>query len=153
MMPKHFFHGALCVDHETAIPANPEKQNYSVCPRHWYVDALFKCKGCGDEFTWTAVEQKVWFDDYFFWIDSKPQHCKKCRTERRRLSELWKEYGTMVTAARNGGTSDQKRRIVLIVDELAQELGQLPEKMMQTKELFECQIKAKAEPPASADAR
>ena len=70
-MPTHFFFGASAVHHHTAIRANIEKQNYSVCPRHWYIDADFKCERCGREFTWSVGEQKVWFEDYFSWVDSR----------------------------------------------------------------------------------
>ena len=38
-MPAHLFWGALYFDHETAIRANPEKQNFTICPRFWYLDA------------------------------------------------------------------------------------------------------------------
>jgi hypothetical protein len=152
-MPKHLFWGALNVNHETAIRGTPEKQNYSVCPRHWYVDADFKCDRCTREYTWTAAEQKVWFEDYFFWVDSQPRHCKSCRIELRQLSRLRQEYDATVAAARNRGSSDQKRRITEIINELGRELGQLPDKMTETKELFERQITKRAEqapPPYSS---
>lgn len=140
LMPEHLFSGALRIDHETAIRANPEKQNCGYCPRYWYVDAHFKCEKCGCEFVWTASEQKAWFEDYFFWVDAQPRQCRKCGAERRRLAELRKEYDATVAGARSGGTSDQKRRIIEIVDELTGALGRLPDKMMETKELFERQI-------------
>jgi hypothetical protein len=138
-MPRHFFYGALAVHHETAARASVEKQNYSVCPRHWYMDADFKCERCGKEFTWTAKEQKVWFEDYFFWVDSRPRHCKECSGAIRRLLDKQKEYDATVAAARDHGTPDQKSRIIQIVCELQQVFGTLPEKMTKTKELFEHQ--------------
>ena len=136
-MPEHLFWGAIYLDHDTAIPGNPEKQNYSVCPRHWYIDADFKCEGCDKEFTWMAREQKAWFEDYFFWVDSQPRHCKECR----RLEALRKEYDSTVGAARDHGTPDQKQRIIEIVTELELAFQRLPEKMPETKSLFERQIK------------
>jgi hypothetical protein len=140
-MPQHFFFDALAVHHETAVRARIEKQNYSVCPRHWYVDADFRCERCGSEFTWTANEQKAWFEDYFFWVDSQPCHCRECRGELRRLVELRKEYDANVAAARRAGAVDQKSRIVEIVSSLEKALGKLPDKMTETKELFERQIR------------
>jgi hypothetical protein len=140
-MPQHLFFSALAVHQETAVRANVEKQNYSVCPRHWYMNADFKCERCGQEFTWTADEQKAWFEDYFFWVDSQPRHCRKCRGELRRLVELRKEYDSTVAAARVHGTLEQKSRIVDIVFELQQAFRKLPEKMTQTMELFQRQIK------------
>lgn len=151
-MPRHFFFRALAVHYETAVRANTEKQNHSICPRHWYMDADFRCERCGQEFTWKAQEQKMWFEDFFFWVDSQPHHCKKCRGELRRLIHLRKEYDATVAAARDHGTPEQKRRIVEIVSELQQALGTLPERIFQTKKLFERQIAKRAEPggPASA---
>ena len=139
-MPEHLFWGALYLDHDTAIRGNPEKQNFTVCPRFWYLDADFRCDGCGQEFTWTAGEQKAWFEDYFFWVDSQPRHCRKCRANRKRLAELRKEYDASVADARDHGTADQKRRIMAIVAELEAALGRLPEKMIETRDRFEHQL-------------
>jgi hypothetical protein len=151
-MPRHFFFDASAVHHETAVRASVEKQNYGVCPRHWYIDADFKCERCEQEFTWTAKEQKAWFEDYFFWVDSEPRHCRKCRGELRRLVDLRKEYDATVATARDHGTADQKRRIVEIVSELQQVFGKLPDKMTETKELFQRQTGNRAEPSGAANA-
>lgn len=150
-MPRYFFFGALAVHHATAVRADVEKQNYSVCPRHWYMDAEFKCKRCGEGFTWTAGEQKAWFEDYFFWVDSQPRHCANCRGELRHLSDLRNEYDATVAAARDRGTLGQKNRIIEIVSELQQAFGQLPAKMTETMELFQRQI-ARAEPGGAGNA-
>jgi hypothetical protein len=150
-MPMHFFWSALSVDHRTAVRANTKKQNYSVCPRHWYINANFKCERCGQEYTWTAGEQKAWFEDFFFWVDSQPRRCSNCRAEQRHLLKLQKEYDATVASARNHGTPDQKRRIIEIVSELQQSLGRLPEKMVETKDLFERQSRNQAEPNGPAN--
>ncbi len=152
-MPEHFFFGALAVHHQTAVRANVEKQNYSVCPRHWYVDADFNCQRCGRDFTWTAEEQKAWFEDYSFWVDSQPRHCITCRGDIRRLVDLRKEYDATVAAARDRGTLDQKSRIVAIVSELQQAFGKLPEKMTETMGLFQRQVARMAEPGATPNSR
>jgi len=144
-MPKHFLWNAISVDYKSAMRASIDKQNYSVCPRHWYIDAVFKCVGCGESFTWRAAEQKAWFEDYCFWVDSLPRHCRDCRAEHRHLLALRREYDQSVTAARDHGTPSQKRRIVEIVSELEMACGRLPEKMMETKALFERQIKREAD--------
>lgn len=151
-MPLHFFFGALAVRYETAFRADPEKQNYSVCPRHWYVDAEFKCERCGQEFTWTAQEQEAWFEDYFFWVDSRPRQCGECRGELRHVSELRKKYDATVTAAREHGTIAQKRRVVEIIAELEQALELMSGRMIETKNLFQRQIANRAEPRAGGNA-
>ena len=139
-MPGYFFSCALAIHYETAIRANTHKQNYCVQGRMWYMDADFKCERCGEEFTWTAEEQKAWFEDYFFWVDSQPRHCKTCRGELRRLLRLRKEYDAKVAAARDHGTPELKSRIVEIVSELQQACGSLPEQMTNTMELFQRQL-------------
>ena len=139
-MPEHLFWGAVFLDHDTAIRGNPAKQNYSVCPRNWYIDADFKCEDCGQEFTWTAGEQKAWFEDYFFWVDSQPRHCKNCMASRKDLQALRKEYDSSVASAHDHGTSEQKQRIIEIVSGLEAAFGRLPEKMIETKTLFQRQI-------------
>ena len=144
-MPAHFFHNALRLHHHTAVRGNPNKQNYSVCPRCWYVDADFRCANCDLDFTWTAGEQKTWFEDHGFWVDSQPRHCLDCRKKSRRMSELRKEYDATVAAARNHGSSGQKRRIIEIVEELEEALDGLPEKMIRTKELFASQTASNGE--------
>lgn len=142
-MPEHFFYGALYIDHKTATRGNPEKQNFSVCPRHWYVDADFKCGKCRREFTWTAGEQKSWFETYYFWVDSKPRHCKTCSAQLRDLEELRKEYDANVGSARMRGSSDEKRRIVEIVGKLEEAFGVVPQRMLETRDLFARQIAGK----------
>jgi hypothetical protein len=141
LMPKHLFWGAVHIDYASAVRGNPEKQNYSVCPRYWYIDADFVCKSCRKDFTWTAAEQKAWFEEYYFWIDSSPLHCKTCSAERRRLATLRTEYDSLVAVAYPKDAIDRKSRVIEIVRELEAAFGRLPEKMTATKELFERQIK------------
>lgn len=140
LMPTRFFWGAIHLDHTSAIPADISKQNFSVCPRHWYLDADFVCPTCRQEFTWSAGEQKAWFEEYHFWIDVYPLHCKKCRAATRHLQRLRKEYDSTVAAAKTGGRLDQKRRIVDILKELKNTLGSIPQGMDETLALFERQI-------------
>jgi hypothetical protein len=140
LMPKHLFSGAVHMDYASAVRGNPEKQNYSVCPRYWYIDADFICKGCRKNFTWTAGEQKAWFEDYFFWIDSSPRHCMTCSADQRHLASLRTEYDSIVAEARPKDAIGRKLRVIEIVRELEVAFDRLPEKMIETKKLFERQI-------------
>lgn len=144
-MPQHFFWDALSVDYDTAVRANTEKQNYSVCPRYWYIDTHFTCDRCRQEFIWSIDEQKTWFEDYYFWVDAHPRQCRDCRVERRHLSKMRKEYDAIVADARKQGSPGQKQRIVEIVSELEHAFGHLPEKMIETKKLFERQMSDQAD--------
>lgn len=139
-MPAHLFGDAIRLDYSSAIRGEPQKQNYSVCPRHWYVDADFECARCHREFSWTAREQQAWFEEYSFWIDSCPRLCPSCMSNRKRLQALRKEYDSTVAGAQAKDAIEQKRRIVEIVRELESALTSLPEKMLETMHLFERQI-------------
>ena len=46
--------------------ADTSRQDCSVCPRHWYIDARFRCVECGADFLWSAQEQQIWFETYRF---------------------------------------------------------------------------------------
>jgi hypothetical protein len=138
-MPCHLFGDAVSIDHSTAVPADITKQNFSVCPRHWYVDAEYECRRCKKQFTWSAAEQRVWFEDYFFWIDAYPGNCLACRKSLKHLVKLRREYDSIIAHARHG-TVEQKRRVIDIIDELAHGIVELPAKMIETRRVFERQL-------------
>jgi Probable zinc-ribbon domain len=71
-MPAHFFYRSLRIDYGSAVAADIERQNCSICPRYWYVDTIFPCDRCGSEFVFTVAEQRLWYEEYGFWIDSFP---------------------------------------------------------------------------------
>lgn len=81
-MPPHFFYGSVRLKYDTAVRAEPDKQNCSICPRYWYLDAVFRCDRCGSEFEFTAAEQRLWYEEYGFWVDSRPKHCLACARSR-----------------------------------------------------------------------
>ncbi len=134
-MPSYLYFGALGVDYDTAMRGDASKQNFTVSPRYWYVDAKFRCEDCGKEFMWTAREQKVWFEVYRFYIDSEPKQCRGCRSRRRRIEALRKEYDAIVGAAREGSSNDQIR-VVGIVDHIASLGGAIPDAMRESSRIF-----------------
>jgi hypothetical protein len=140
-MPKHLFGSATHLEYASAIRGDIEKQNFSVCPRHWYVEADFKCAECGQEFTWTVDEQRVWFEEHYLWIDARPRHCKNCKSTQKRLKNLRKEYDLIVAAAQRRGRPDLKKRIIEIVTELELRLENLPDGLRETKQIFERQLR------------
>jgi hypothetical protein len=90
-MPMHLFFGALSLDYGTAVRADITKQDYSVCPRHWFVEATFKCADCGENFVFSVEEQRFWYEDRKFYVDSYPKRCVSCRQkERQRKAEAQK---------------------------------------------------------------
>lgn len=139
-MPLHFFSGSYELDYATAIRADTSRQDCSVCPRHWYIDARFRCAECGADFLWSAQEQQIWFETYRFWVDSSPRLCRACRAKRRDAIQLRQEYDSLVASARSGGTPDQKQRVVAIVDALESYFGSVPDKLSETRSLFQQQL-------------
>lgn len=139
-MPRHFFPKVIHMDYASAIRADTSKQDYSVCPRHWYIDCDFRCAQCHKEFTWTAGEQKVWFEEYRFWVDSSPRLCRACKAREHHLDDLRREYDSAIASARDHGTAGEKRRIIEIVEELQMSISSLPPKMLNTRKLFVRQI-------------
>jgi hypothetical protein len=82
-MPAHLFHAAVQVDYASAVRADITKQDFTVCPRHWYIDATFKCVDCGSEFPFSAKEQFFWYEERRFFVDSLPKRCALCRKKER----------------------------------------------------------------------
>ena len=78
-MARHFFSKALGLDYSTAVRADTSKQDFSVYPRHWYLDATFCCFRCGRSFVFSADEQRYWYEELKFHVDSKAKHCGECR--------------------------------------------------------------------------
>ena len=83
-MPSYFFFGAVRMDYRKAERAEVEKQNYTVCPRHWYVDATFVCRDCKEEFVFTASEQRFWYEERKFLPSVVPIRCVACRKKERK---------------------------------------------------------------------
>lgn len=136
LMPPHFFMDALAIDYPTAVAADVSKQDFSVAPRYWYIDCRFACADCGRAFVWSADEQRVWFEEYRFFVDARPKHCPDCRAKRRHVLELQKEYDALVGEARARGSAEQKRRIVALVDELEALTHAVPTRMRETRDRF-----------------
>jgi len=133
LMPSHLFFGCRSMDYSTAQRADISKQNYSICPRHWYVDAAFRCRDCRNEFVFTASEQRFWYEDKRFWIDSLPTRCPACRKEQRTLLNLRKRYDASIAAAMGACPPETKRELIAIIDELELAEGEIPERMKQNR--------------------
>jgi hypothetical protein len=107
-----------------------------VAPRFWYIDARFRCDGCGSSFIWFALEQKMWFETLGFHVEARPKHCPACSRARRDALQLRREYDALVGAAKSAGTREQMSQIVRIVDELEASMGTLPDRMRETRARF-----------------
>jgi Probable zinc-ribbon domain len=139
-MPAHLFYRSLRIDYSTAVRADFERQNCSICPRYWYVDATFPCERCGAKFTFSAEEQRVWYEDYGFWIDSLPTHCLDCRRQLRELKGVRQEYDRSVARVLRTGDLEAKKRLAGVIDRLYEIGGELPPRINQTRRRLANQI-------------
>lgn len=135
LMSPHFFFGAVQVNLSNAVRANVDKQNYSTCPRYWYVEAVFLCQDCAVQFTWTTDEQGAWFEEYGFYVDSRPTRCMKCRGNKRRLKSLRQEYDRTVGRARAGGSLEEKKHVLSLIDQIEELSKAVPKS---GKDVLEC---------------
>jgi hypothetical protein len=143
-MPPHLFSGALKLRYETAVQAETTGQNCSICPRYWYVDALFRCQRCGAEFEFSAAEQRVWYEDYGFWVDSLPKHCSACRQALRTLKTVRQEYDGTVEHTLRHEDLQSKKRLAAVIDQLYELGGDLPPRINHNRRRLARQI-ARAE--------
>ncbi len=74
---------ALAIDDSNYVVAIPEKQNYTVIAESMYYSMKLSCEECNEEFWFSANEQRVWYEEWGFWIDSVPKQCTTCRKSLR----------------------------------------------------------------------
>jgi putative zinc ribbon protein len=139
-MPSHLFFGSRRLDYCTAQRADVSKQNYSVCPRHWYLDATFICRDCAEEFIFSASEQRFWYEDRHFWIDSLPTRCIPCRKKQRTRLNLRKRYDALIATALGACSVETKKEVVAIINELEAAEDEVPEKMKQNRTILYAQL-------------
>jgi hypothetical protein len=148
-MPPHFFFWSWSLDYTSAVRADVSKQNFSVAPRHWYVDATMPCKRCGRSFCSTADEQKTWYEDFGFYVDSIAKHCPACRKKRRELKSLRQEYDRDIAKILAGDDLDAKVRLASVIDELCESGESLPAKVYQNRKVLAVHIARRREPGAA----
>lgn len=139
-MPIHFFFGAVRVHYRTAVRSHPEKQNCSICPRYWYVDADFACARCGAEFTFSADEQRTWYEEYGFWVDSVPKNCLACRRDARLAAALRREYDERIAEVLQRGNLDSRTRLAAVIDQLYEIGESLPPRIHENRRRLAHQI-------------
>ena len=135
-----FLLGAIRVHPETAVQANVSRQNYSVLPHDWYVDADYRCPRCGEEFCFTVAEQRHWYEELGFTVDSKAKHCLACRRDLRRLKATKQEYDREIASTLCSQDIARKQRLITVIDELCEGGLELPEKIRENRRILAQQI-------------
>lgn len=139
-MPTHFFWECLHLDHATAVRANVSRQNYSVCPRHWYIDATFSCSRCLKAFCFTAAEQKQWYEELGFYVDSYAKTCGECRRDERKRKALRQTYDRDIESDLQSKDINAKQQLAIIIDELCTCDHDLPMKLHENRATLGRQI-------------
>lgn len=128
-MPSYFFGDCRHIDYSTALKADVSRQNYTVCPRHWYVEVSYLCTRCDNGFLFSAAEQKVWYEDYGFYVDSMPRCCPSCRSDLRNSRKLRQEYDRHVAMVLEGHDRDAKVHLADVIDRLCELNTDLPKQI------------------------
>ena len=139
-MPRHFFWNCLNLDHDTAVRADISRQNFSVCPRYWYVDATFRCSQCKTSFCFTTAEQKLWYEELGFYVDSCAKDCQNCRKNNRQKKELRQEYDRDIQIALESADIELKNRLCSVIDDLCSFETELPNRIHQNRHALAKQI-------------
>lgn len=84
----------FCIANNLAIKPDYTKQKFGLGgPIIAYVDKSFICKNCKQDFVFSALEQKYWYEDLGFIIDSIPSNCINCRQKIRKKKNAHKQLG------------------------------------------------------------
>ncbi len=70
-------------------------------PRYYYVDQEKVCVQCEQPFTFSAEEQKHWYETLRFWFDSVAIRCVSCRRRQRNLKAMHNQASAARRALRD----------------------------------------------------
>jgi hypothetical protein len=145
-MPPHFWGHAVFIDYRSAIKADVTRQNFCTVPRYWYVDVTARCGRCEGNFCFSAEEQRVWYEDRGFYVDSFPNCCRACRREHRKRKGLRQEYNRDIAAALTSEDCRFKAHVATIIDRLCKAGVDLPPKVHEKRRLLAEQIARRGGP-------
>lgn len=76
----------------TAIIANLKRQTAATVPVTHYFDVERTCRDCGKPFIFFAQEQKHWYEELGFGLDSDCVRCVPCRKRQQGISRVRERY-------------------------------------------------------------
>jgi hypothetical protein len=85
-----------------AVPGDPSKQDFCSAhhlPKYFYVDEEKVCTQCAQPFTFTAHEQKFWYETLRFNFRSTAIRCQRCRRQRRNGRSLQHQLSAAIRLA------------------------------------------------------
>lgn len=88
----HWHSPKECRIPNTAIPADLTRQTIATFPVTHYYDVKRKCVDCGKLFIFFAEEQKYWYEELGFGLDTDCIRCVLCRRQQRGIAQLRERY-------------------------------------------------------------
>ena len=79
----------------TAIPADPTQQVAATVPVTHYFDLECKCRACGRPYIFFAKEQKHWYEELGFSLNSDCVRCIECRKQQQGIARDRDLYETL----------------------------------------------------------
>lgn len=110
----HRYYRSAKIFSRSVITADITKQNYAMYPRTFYVDMEEKCVACGSEFIFFALEQKHWFEELGFYIDSRCVRCCHCRGKENEIKKFHKQYQDLLKIDNRSETENKKLKKVAL---------------------------------------
>ena len=109
-----------CLNSARALKAYPLEQNFMGYsgPVFAFADQTRTCQHCAEDFTFTASEQKFWYEERKFHPKAVPLHCRECRRKVRRVKVANRKLGEALQVL-DGKNWEQLARI----GELYSEIG------------------------------
>jgi hypothetical protein len=88
----HWHSPKECRISNTAIPADFSRQSPATVPVTHYFDVKRQCRDCGRLFIFFAEEQKYWYEELGFALESDCVRCVVCRKKQRGLEHKRERY-------------------------------------------------------------
>lgn len=76
----------------TAILADTSKQTRATVPVTHYFDLERRCRDCKRQFIFFAEEQKHWYEELGFGLESDCVRCTECRKKQQGIAQLRERY-------------------------------------------------------------
>lgn len=79
----------------TAVVADLQKQVPATVPVTHYFDVERRCRDCGRMFLFFAEEQRFWYEELRFRLESDCVRCVPCRKRRQGISRISEQYESL----------------------------------------------------------
>ncbi|MEM6613817.1 MAG: zinc-ribbon domain containing protein [Cyanobacteria bacterium P01_C01_bin.72] len=91
----HWHSPQSCRIDNTAIAANLDQQVAATIPVTHYYDVERQCRDCARMFIFFAAEQKYWYEELKFPLESDCIRCFSCRAKQRHIARTLEQYESL----------------------------------------------------------